>query len=103
MFSKSVNIIYVLCYFYEAREPFKKNLSGYNYCIVAGILALDTLGQFQFQNFQLNKIIGFFFGCFMRKHLFVSNIRPTETHFYTLLPSKICSKPAGNENEKVES
>lgn len=59
MFLKSVNIIYVLCCFYEAREPFNKSLSLTLDIIMhcgGGVLAL---GHFQFRAFQLNKIIGF--------------------------------------------
>lgn len=86
MFLKSVNIIYVLCYFYEAREPFKKSLDIIMHC--GGIFSTDIIeGHFQFRGFQLNKIIGFSLGAlweniyFHSQHTFIW-IPP---NFYTLL------------------
>ena len=84
-----------------------KNLSRHNYVLWLGyLLVLDTGGQFNFQLFQLNKIIGFFWVLYEKTFTTypIQNIRPAKIHFYTLLPSTMCSKPAGNRNEKkVES
>lgn len=84
MFTKSVNIIYVLCYFYEAREPFQKNLSRYNYALWWNI-STDTGGHFQFRDFQLNKIIGFSLLLELYEKTFISFSLKT----YIYLPAKI--------------
>ena len=86
-----------------------------------GILAqIPGWGHFQFRDFQLNKIIGFFFSLlllprwcgsrwksFTRKHLFsvithiyLAPARPSNGENFLHIAQTICSKPAGNGTGK---